>query len=105
MMTIKQTTYFILVANPKTVTNNLSMCMTGDSGCQPDCFKGAMEFLTQVDIVLVQWVEDFGWTTGRGGGGPGIVTLCILVRSFLLPLALKPPALSLFQDSWALKWA
>ena len=30
--------------------------------------------------------------------GPGIVTFCILARSFLVPLALKPASLSLFSD-------
>jgi hypothetical protein len=43
--------------------------------------------------------KPFGLTLDeRGGVGPRIVTLCILAWSFPLPLALKPPAQSFFQD-------
>src|ERR1017187_3553174 len=32
---------------------------------QPDGVKGSIEFLAQVNVVSVQWVEDFGGTAGR----------------------------------------
>ena len=50
----------MLVANPRTNTNKLSMCAKGDSRYQPDGFKGSIEFLPQINVVTVQGVEDFG---------------------------------------------
>jgi hypothetical protein len=55
---------------------------------------------------ITEWDWDFDAVPGGelvaccycGGVGPGIEALCILARSFLLPLALKPPLLSFFQD-------
>ena len=38
--------------------------------------------------------------SARDGVCPRIVTLCTLAQSFLLPLALKPPALSFFWDAF-----
>ena len=42
-------------------------------------------------------------TNSGGGVGSGIVTFCILARSFPLPLTLKPPALSCLQDRFRLE--
>jgi len=55
---------FPLVANPRTNTNKLSMCLRWGSRSQPDGFKGSIEFLAQINIMSVQGVEDFGWTAG-----------------------------------------
>ena len=33
----------------------------------------------------------------NGGVGPGIMIFCMPARSFLLPIALKPPSLSSFE--------
>ena len=55
----------ILVANPRTNTNKLSIGGEGDSRCQADGFKGSIEFVAQINVVSVQWVKDFGWTADR----------------------------------------
>ncbi len=55
----------VLVANPRTNTNKLSIGGEGDSRCQADGFKGSIEFVAQINVVSVQWVKDFGWTADR----------------------------------------